>query len=291
MLRPPPPIRRVRIDGDLRAARELLANDFPTLVVEPPAVHAADTGPVIDAEAWRAATRFHAFDDALERSRADAITISGSAAPTVAFEALTRWQRFVDRRNDASRGPLFDAVLDAHRVLHDVSKPLVKADHDHALDTWQWMLRLDPNAGLAAQLAALFHDVERLESEADVRVEQHAPDYQTFKDAHARRGADIARETLLAVGVDESTIIRVCRIIAAHERRGHDADVDLVNDADALSFFSLNSPGYIDYFGPEQTRRKVRYTLGRLGPAARSRLAGVRLCPDVRALLVDAEAA
>ncbi len=284
------PLRRLRIEGDVLATRALLARELPTVQVEPLNGQADALGPVIDAASWQAAARFHAFDERIERSPTDDVTLVGPSAAGIAHEVLTRWQRFLDRRNDATRGVLFDAVLEAHAALHDLSKPLVKADHDHALDTWQWMLRLDPDVELAPQLAALFHDIERLESEADVRVEQHAPDYQRFKDAHARRGADIAGETLLAVGVDDATVTRVCKIIAGHERRGLDADVDLLNDADALSFFSLNSPGYIDYFGPEQTQRKIAYTLGRLGERARARLATVRLCPDVRALVKSAEA-
>src|SRR3982750_2367120 len=102
-----------------------------------------------------------------------------------AGETLTRCQRWMDRRNEASRGPLFDRVLAEHRDAHDLAKPLVRADYDHALDTWQWVLRLAPDADLAVQLAALFHDVERLSSEADARVEHQASDYQAFKDDHA----------------------------------------------------------------------------------------------------------
>ena len=147
------------------------------------------------------------------------------------------------------------------------------------------MLRLAPEASCAVQLAALFHDVERLESEADRRVEHHAPDYAAFKDAHASRGGERAREVLLAAGVDEVTASRVRTIVALHERRGHDPEIDLLNDADALSFFSLNSSGYADYFGPEQTKKKIAYTLARLSPSARRRLSAVKLRPDVAALV------
>jgi hypothetical protein len=201
---------------------------------------------------------------------------------------LTRCQRVLDCRNEASRGALFDRVLAAHRQAHDLAKPLVRADYDHALDTWQWGLRLAPRAGLAVQLAALCHDIERLDSEADARSEHRAADYQAFKDEHAARGADLADALLGEAGVDAETRRRTARLIAAHERppgaAAADAAADeeaeaiaLLNDADALSFFSLNSVGYLDYFGPEATRRKVAYTLGRLRPAARHYLTGMRL--------------
>ncbi len=220
------------------------------------------------------------------------LSITGEEArlPDTALEVLTRCQRRIARRNAASRGPLFDRVLAAHRTLHDLDKPLVRADWAHALDVWQWTVRLAPDASLAVQLAALFHDVERLVSEADRRVEHQASDYQAFKDEHARRGAEMADAALAESGVDAATRARAARLIGGHEHPPAPGDPDaadlaLLNDADALSFFSLNSPGYLDWFGPEPTRRKVAFTLGRLRPAARARLERVRLRPDVREIL------
>jgi hypothetical protein len=210
--------------------------------------------------------------------------------PRAAKEVLTRCQRHGGRRNAASSTPLFEGVLAAHRAMHDLAKPLVRADWNHALDVWQWALRLEPEAGLATQLAALFHDVERLVTEADARIEHRAGDYQGFKDGHARRGAAMAREALAAAGVDPVTAARAARLIADHERPPAPddpdaADLALLNDADALSFFSLNSVGYLDYFGIEATRRKVAWTLRRLRPEVLRHLDGVRLVPTVAAMV------
>jgi hypothetical protein len=234
---------------------------------------------------------FFEFDgqvDALAEHGAFVLVLEGDPErlPHAAEEVRTRCQRLAPRRSAASRIPLFDRVLAAHRELHDLTKPLVRADYNHALDTWQWMLRLDPNAGLAVQIAALFHDVERLVSEADARTEHDAADYQDFKDAHACRGAEMAAELLASLGVDPATRERTAYLIGHHEGTTGDPDAEdiaLLNDADALSFFSLNSPGYLDYFGPEQTRRKVAWTLARMRPEARALLAEVRLLPEVAA--------
>ena len=239
---------------------------------------------------------FYDFDfqvDGLAAAGAFAVVLAGAPdrLPRALHEVLTRCQRHMDRRNAASRGPSFDRVLAVHRGVHDLAKPLVRADWNHALDTWQWTLRLEPEADLAVQLAALFHDVERLATEADARIEPRARSvrgYQEFKDDHARRGADLAAEALAAAGVDPATVARVTRLIASHERKpapGHPdaAGLAMLNDADALSFFSLNSVGYLDYFGPEPTRRKVAWTLRRLRPAARRHLAGMRLVPEIAA--------
>jgi hypothetical protein len=61
-----------------------------------------------------------------------------------------------------------------------------------------------------------------------------------------------------------------------------------LNDADGLSFFSLNSAAYADYFGPDQTRRKVANVLHRLSHDARERLSLVRLRWDVAHWLDEA---
>lgn len=168
------------------------------------------------------------------------------------------------------------------------------ADYEHALDTWQWVLTLQPEAGLAVQIAALFHDIERLASEAEVRIEHRAADYQEFKDNHARIGAAWTDAILGELGIEPAVRQAAVRLVGRHERPPEPGvsndpegdDLALLNDADALSFFSLNSPGYWRYYGPEATRRKVAWTLARMRPEARRRLAGMRLHPEV-ALIVN----
>jgi hypothetical protein len=134
----------------------------------------------------------------------------------------------------------------------------------------------------------LFHDIERLESDSDRRIEPLSLEYRAFKDAHARKGAELAARVLDEVGIDEVTCARVADIIASRPRPSNDADIDLLNDADALSFFSLNSAAYADYFGPDQTRRKIASALHRLSHAARERLSLVRLRWDVAHWLDEA---
>jgi hypothetical protein len=264
-----------------------VAAEFPSLFIS----FAHDGSPHLRASEWeRPDFDTWDFDVRLDELAREPFTLcvaddrGGSAA--FAIEVLNRCQRLIGRRNRHSQTPLFDRVLRRHAGMHDTARPLVRADYNHALDVWQWALRLDGNASLELQLAALFHDVERLVSEADARVEHLADDYQRFKDAHAVAGAAITREALRDCGANERTCARVAELIAAHERpAATDAEVALLNDADALSFFSLNSSGYADYFGPAQTAKKVAYTLARMRPAARGRLASVRLRPDVAALV------
>lgn len=272
-------------------AVETLAREFPTVSFAVVDGQPSTPEVSIDVAAWRRPDfDFWAFDrwlDAVD-ARGFAVWILGGEAHepwTTALEVLTRAQRLVRRRNRSSGGPAFDRLLERHRALHELSKPLVRADYDHALDVWQWMLRLAPDAGLEVQAAALLHDVERLVSEPDLRVEHHARDYHVFKDAHAAAGAALAARTLADAGFDAVVQARVSELVCRHERPSDDLDASLLNDADALSFFSLNSAGFLDYFGLEHTSRKIAYTLARLGPRAKERLDRVRLRPDVARLV------
>ncbi|MBP7147069.1 MAG: DUF4202 family protein [Acidobacteria bacterium] len=212
--------------------------------------------------------------------------IDGDGPPRAALEILTRQQRFVFGRNAHSAGPAFSELLALHAALHDLAQPLVAADYAHALDTWRWLLRLAPEAGFALQAAALLHDVERIVSEAERRIEQHAGDYARFKDAHAERSARLAAQLLARAGARPAQARRTTELVAQHERTGDDPELAALNDADALSFFSLNSCGFIAYYGPAHTRTKVAHTLERMSAAALARLTGVRLREDVRAILL-----
>lgn len=244
----------------------------------------------LDARWWAdPSTRLLTFDRLLHEAEdrhglGFAIELTGEEPrlSQVREQLTTRYQRLFTRRNRHSECASFDALLSRHAALHDRTKPLVRADHDHALDVWQWTLRLSPDASLALQTAALFHDIERLVSEPDQRIEHNAPDYLAFKQRHAARGADMVGEIVRALALEEATSREVVRLVERHEQPAGDPELDLLNEADALSFFALNSPGYLAYFGPEQTQKKVAYTLGRMrSPRALGMLRAVRLEPEI----------
>lgn len=257
-----------------------------TLDCAPP--FSALPGPIIKAESWRQHEfDFRTHDDKLERAvqrsqwlNVDFATFNAS----VLFQILTRYQRWITSLPTTPSDALFERVLSAHRALHDLEKPLVRADYEHALDVLWWTVRLSPSASLSVRWAALFHDVERLRSEPDVRIEQFAPDYQAFKNGHAQQSARWAARILAQCGVDDSTRLEVIRLIQFHEhprRAAPEPDVEVLADADALSFFSLNSSGFIDYYGRAHTEKKIAYTLGRMSPRARVLAHRLKLRPDV----------
>jgi hypothetical protein len=202
----------------------------------------------------------------------EAVCLGGGSPDRIELDllgTLTQLQRFLDRRNRSSDDGTFGRLLERHRALHDA---VAQSDYDHALDTWQWLLRIEPAASFALQAAALLHDVERRESETEPEATQ----------APAR-----AEKLLTELALAPSFIAHVVRLIAKHEVRDSDAELAALNDADALSFFSLGSAGFLDLHGPAHTRRKLRYSLSRMRPPAQARLNEIFLRPDVTALLQE----
>jgi hypothetical protein len=202
------------------------------------------------------------------------------------LEILTRYQALVSRRNAHSETASFARVLERHRQLHDTSTTVGLADYLHALDTWQWLLRLRPTASAAAQIAALFHDLDRRAKVSSERVSLEGARNDDVELAHARDSAELALRSLTGLGLDGSTLGRIQQLIADHERPSDDAEVLLLNDADALSFFSLASPAFLDTYGAELTRRKVVLTLQRLRAESWPRLRAIRYRADFERLLV-----
>ena len=290
---------RDRADARLEAHLTALRAEFPPVAISVRSAGAVETDAAVrvDASEWNERTLpFDPYDREVDRrgeeGQLDLVIVGeGREVVSAGFEALTRWQRLIRRRNQHSSTATFDALLHRLRSLHDLERPLVRADYNHVLDTWQWTLRLSHGASAPVQMAALLHDIERLESEANARTEHLAADYGQFKAAHARRGAQIADACLVACGVDRATRERACALVASHERPEDGEDGALLADADALSFFSQNSAGYIDYFGPHQTARKIAYTLSRMRPEAKARLCTIRIRADVAAILDRAASA
>jgi len=257
-----PAAKHISVDGDAWLSADLDLREFDRVVIE----RVSQNGPL------------H-------------ISVKPTNAISTVSQILTRYQRVFPRRNEYSSTSIFDTMLDVHRNCYNLDTPLVAADYAHGLDVWQWVLKLNPRASFSLQVAALFHDIERLSNEPDVRIEQHVTDYETFKINHARVSASMAHDILKQIGVAQEVCNEVAVLIASHEK-GDSRDPDLVTltDADALSFFGLSSPGFADYYGAAHTRKKVSHTLSRMSQAALDRLPKLRLRPDISSMLADLRA-
>lgn len=143
----------------------------------------------------------------------------------------------------------------------------VPEDPRHADNTLEWLLRLEPDAGEALQLAALAHDIDRAIAEVKVRRADF-DDYDDFKAAHARNGAEILRSILTACGVERTIVEEACRLVELHEVGG-DPGSDLLKDADSISYFDVNLPLYYQREGWAETKRRSLWGYQRLSARAR----------------------
>ena len=143
----------------------------------------------------------------------------------------------------------------------------VPEDPRHADNTLEWLLRLEPDAGEALQLAALAHDIDRAIEEIKVRRADFG-DYDVFKAAHARHGAELLRPILTACGVERNITEEACRLVEFHEVGG-DPGSDLLKDADSISYFDVNLPLYFQREGWAETKRRSLWGYRRLSARAR----------------------
>ena len=146
---------------------------------------------------------------------------------------------------------------------------------EHLVRTRDWVMELDPGAGLALRLAALTHDIER-NFPGGPAPDPADPDYARV---HAERSARIVGEWLAANGAPDDLTAEVSRLVAAHEVGGS-PDADLLEAADSLSFLEVNATrpaawvrdGRCD---PAEARARLRHMHDRItvqqarGPAAR----------------------
>jgi hypothetical protein len=248
-------------------------------------VAGSGAGVEIPAAAWvRDDADLLVFDQAVHRGedaaeRLELVILldnAGESEQRAVAEIRNRYQRLVPLMNKASRGPRFRTVLARHRALYDLSRPRVRLDHEHALDAWQWLLRLEPDADLVLQIAALFRDVARLDADPPEAPPPEA-DYESHRRAHAERGRKLLQEVLCGLELDPLECSRAEELVKKSAGAGREFELQLLHDAEALSFFALTSWAFGRYFGAEHTRRKAIYTLRRMSPRARRLLARVEL--------------
>ncbi len=149
----------------------------------------------------------------------------------------------------------------------------VPEDPRHADNTLEWLLRLEPDADQALQLAALAHDIDRADDVTKVK-RANFDDYDAFKAAHARNGAEILRSILIRCDVEGNVVDEACRLVEVHEVGG-DPRSDLLKDADSISYFDVNLPLYYQREGWAETQRRSLWGYRRLTQRAQEIVKGI----------------
>jgi hypothetical protein len=112
---------------------------------------------------------------------------------------------------------------------------------EHLRRTRDWLLELEPEASEALRLAALTHDIERHFPGGPVNDLAAPPEQEMeYRRRHSERSAAYVEEWLRAREAPAALRDEVCELILAHETGG-DADQDLLQAADSLSFLEVNA--------------------------------------------------
>ncbi len=138
----------------------------------------------------------------------------------------------------------------------------VPEDPIHSINTLEWLLKLMPDAGESLKIAALGHDIERAIEKRKVRRQDYK-DYDVFKDAHALNSAIVLTEIMQACEIDKKMIDEVFSLVRHHETGGTDR-IDILKDADSISYFDVNLPLYFIRNNLKETKRRCLWGYKRL---------------------------
>ncbi|NAS89687.1 hypothetical protein C4E24_08155, partial [ANME-1 cluster archaeon AG-394-G21] len=109
---------------------------------------------------------------------------------------------------------------------------------------------------------ALGHDIERAIAERKVRREDYK-DYDEFKEAHASNSAKILAEIMKECNISKKLADDIVFLVGHHETGGT-RRIDILRDADSISFFHVNLPYYFLRNGIEETKRRCLWGYGKL---------------------------
>jgi len=144
------------------------------------------------------------------------------------------------------------------KIEEVIANSAVSEDPVHSKNTMEWLLKLDPKADEALQIAALGHDIERAVEGRKVRCKDYRS-YDEFKNAHALNSAEILREIMNECNLSKEFTEDVYLLVCHHETGGN-GRANLLRDADSISFFDVNLPFYFSRNGMKET--KERYLWG-----------------------------
>lgn len=140
------------------------------------------------------------------------------------------------------------------RIEEIIEKSSVPENPIHSKDTLKWVLKLEPGADEALQIAALGHDIERAIEGRKVRRKDYQ-NYDDFKRAHSLNSAKILSGLMEECDISRELLDDVAFLVHNHETGG-DRRSDILKDADSISFFHVNLPYYFERNSIEETKKR-----------------------------------
>ena len=176
------------------------------------------------------------------------------------------------------------------KVKNEINKVIVESPFPeepfHSVNTLEWVLKLNPEADIALQIAAIGHDIEQ--AFGDKRI--HTTEYETYdeyKQAHALNSAEILAEMMEKCGVEQELVDNVARLVAHHEVGGDERE-ELLKNADTISFFHVSLPLYFDRKGPVVTSKRCVWGYKKLSENLRKYVAEIDyIDPELKKLVKE----
>jgi 5'-deoxynucleotidase YfbR-like HD superfamily hydrolase len=153
------------------------------------------------------------------------------------------------------------------KIAEIIAQSKTEEDPSHSLNTSHWLLVLKPDADDILQLAALSHDIER--AMPDRLTSEQFPTYEEYKIAHANKAAELAAQILKESGYSDEESARIFTIIKDAETGDDNPEVNLIMDADSISFFDNNIDYYIKRKSQEDFQAKAEFMYNRASDQAK----------------------
>jgi uncharacterized protein DUF4202 len=166
-----------------------------------------------------------------------------------------------------------------------IKRSEVSSDLPHAENVRHWLMVLQPDADDVLQFAAYAHDVERGMPDR-LRVDMF-DGYDEYKAAHAKRAGEIAAGIAREAGFSGADCERLARIIEGAEFPSGDPEIQLVCDADSISFFDTNVAYYLDAHGTDALGKKARFMYDRASERAKEHIRTLAGAKPVLAAALD----
>jgi len=151
-------------------------------------------------------------------------------------------------------------------IEEQLKKSEIEIDYEHSQLAWKWVLKQKPDADIPLQLAALAHDYDR--SFSDRERSSYHDTYEQYKQAHAKKSAQMAADLMAKHNFSPNDIKKVKHLIENHELGG-EGDLQILTDADSLAYFEGAVPFYRRMNTEDKTKSKIVFMYKRMSENAR----------------------
>lgn len=157
------------------------------------------------------------------------------------------------------------------KIKEIIKNSTVAEDPIHSQNTLEWILKLTPHPDESLKIAALGHDIERAMEENKIK-RQDFENYDGFKVAHADNSTKILEKLMVDYKLPKNLIEEVCSLVRIHEIGGN-AKVNILNEADSLSFFEVNLPYYFQHNDVAEVKNRISWGYQRLSAEGKKMIA------------------